>query len=212
MICLLCEKEWTPLPTWKELLLLQRPLPICSACYTQWTPYPKEHITLPCKLKVYVLYVYDQPMQRLLYQYKERQDIALAPIFSNMVTKWLKRRHYDCIVPIPAHPDNVKSRTFAHIDAILDAANLRYQHVLRKTTSTRMSEKSRKERLSYKELFAPIFSHVSTDHTYLLVDDVVTTGNTLCQAAEQLRRLGASSIEALAISRPLVRKGGKKDE
>lgn len=212
MICLLCEKEWTPLPTWTEFLLLRRPLPICSTCRTQWTSYPKERITLPCQLSVYILYVYDEPMQQLLYQYKERQDIALAPIFSNMVTKWLKRRHYDYIVPIPAHPDNIQSRTFAHIDAILDAANIPYQHFLRKTTAERMSEKNRKERLSYKTLFAPTISKVPADASYLLVDDVVTTGNTLCQAAEQLQQLGAPAIEALVISRPLVRKEGGSDE
>lgn len=209
MNCLLCHTQWMPLPTWKELLLLEQPLPICATCQAEWTPYPKEQITLHCGLIVHVLYVYDDAMQQMLYQYKEHQDIALASIFSTMVKRWLARRHYDWIVPIPAHPDNVEIRTFAHIDAILHAANIRYEHLLQKTTADRMSEKSRNERLAYKQLFTPIVSKVPSNKTYLLIDDVVTTGNTLCQAAEWLQRLGASTVEALAITRPLIRKGGK---
>lgn len=203
MICLLCAKQWTPLPTWKQLLLLERPPSVCPSCFSTFTPYPEEKITLDCGLKVYVLYTYDESMQRALYQYKGRQDVALASFFSSIVARWLTRRRYDRVVPIPAHPDNVKRRTFAHIDAMLDTAHIRYDHVLRKTTSERMSEKNREERLAYRQLFAPIVSKVSADDTYLLVDDVVTTGNTLCQAAEVLHRLGAQEVEALAISRPL---------
>lgn len=62
--------------------------------------------------------------------------------------------------------------------------------------------RSREERLSGPEFSVqrPARRHLSPDRPVLIVDDVRTTGATLCAASEALLRAGVSQIDGLTLS------------
>ena len=57
------------------------------------------------------------------------------------------------IVPIPMHPEKKIERTFAHIDELLKSANIPFTHLLEKTETEAMGEKSKQQRLAMDPLF-----------------------------------------------------------
>lgn len=202
MICYSCLQRFRPRPSWRSLLLKERAPVLCSRCAAQCEPYDAPY-TLQNGVRVDIAYTYNDMMKTLLYNYKENRDVALATLFAQLIRPTLKRHLPAVIVPIPAHLENVKRRTFSHIDQLLIETGFPYVHLLEKTTPQHMSEKTREERLQFRHLFNPLKSDtLDNKRKYVVVDDVVTTGNTLMQATNLLYELGATKIAAVALCRP----------
>lgn len=64
-----------------------------------------------------------------------------------------------------------------------------------------MGEKTREQRLAMESLFEVKADAMLTSGTYILVDDIYTTGTTVRQAATALRNAGAERVEALTLIR-----------
>lgn len=64
-----------------------------------------------------------------------------------------------------------------------------------------MGEKSKAQRLAMKPLFAIKEGTTIQPTTYILVDDIYTTGTTLRHAATILKKAGAERVEALTLIR-----------
>ena len=90
-------------------------------------------------------------MREYLHQYKFLQDVALASVFANELRTILKGNA--TIVPIPMHPEKKIQRTFAHVDELLKSARIPFTHLLEKTETEAMGEKSKAERLAMEPLF-----------------------------------------------------------
>ena len=139
-------------------------------------------------------------MRNYLHQYKFLQDVALSGVFATELRNELKRKNA-IIVPIPMHADKKIERTFSHVDELLLAANIPFEDVLIKTNTEVMGEKTREERLSMRPLFSIKQGIDIQNTTYILVDDIYTTGTTLRHAATVLREAGAKRVEAVTLIR-----------
>ena len=196
--CLLCETTIAQKPSWKALLALEKQTEICQDCSKKFQRADiKEE--QPLLDQITSLYTYNEAMREYLHQYKFLQDIALASVFANELHSLLKGNA--TIVPIPMHAEKKRQRTFAHVDELLKSACIPFTHLLEKTGTEAMGEKSRIQRLAMDPLFTLKPGTAVQSGTYILVDDIYTTGTTLRHAATVLKEAGATCVEAVTLIR-----------
>jgi ComF family protein len=119
---------------------------------------------------------------------------------------------YDAIVPVPLHKIRLRHRGFnqarllareilpAFLNATLDES-------LQRIRPTRVQSRL----LNEKERAANVVGAFAVPHeqsfdkkTVLLIDDVVTTGETVAECATALRRAGAQRVDILCAALPIL--------
>jgi len=196
--CLLCETPIAENPSWKALLALEKQTEICQDCSKKFQRADIKEEE-PFLDQITSLYTYNEAMREYLHQYKFLQDVALASVFANELSTLLKGNA--TIIPIPMHPERKIQRTFAHVEELLKSARIPFTHLLEKTGTEAMGEKSKVQRLAMEPLFKLKQGTAIQSGTYILVDDIYTTGTTLRHAATVLKEAGATRIEAVTLIR-----------
>ncbi|MCM3636844.1 ComF family protein [Sporosarcina luteola] len=199
MNCLLCEQKLASTPSWQSLFAIETTSLICENCSKSFERVDiKEEGDVVDQ--VTSIYTYNGPMREYLHQYKFLQDVALAGVFANELRSELVRKDV-IVVPIPMHPQKKIERTFAHVEEMLGAARIPFVDLLIKTNTEVMGEKTREERLSMHNLFSIKPGSDIQKTTYILVDDIYTTGTTLRHVASVLKEAGARRVEAVTLIR-----------
>ncbi|WP_339197710.1 ComF family protein [Solibacillus sp. FSL R5-0449] len=191
--CLLCDRELQQNIGWKELLLNTLPQTICPRCEQRF-----QRIEHQQEESVVSLFTYNEAMKDYLHRYKFLHDILLAKVFSKTLHEQLKDETR-LIIPIPMHPENLKLRTFAHIDELLKAAKIPFAHQLIKLSKEQQSLKTREERLKTPQLFKVINPTAIKNKNLLVVDDIYTTGTTLNHAKKALLEAGAKTVKGFTL-------------
>lgn len=199
MNCLLCEQPKQSSPSWQSLIAVEKSTLICEDCSNQFKRV--DIIEVGDNIdSITSIFTYNEAMRDYLHQYKFLQDIALAGVFSNELKQALSKEKAT-IVPIPMHPKKKIERTFAHVDELLKAADVPFEDLLIKTNHEVMGEKTREQRLSMSRLFQMKPQEEIESTTYILVDDIYTTGTTLEHAALTLKEAGAKEVHAVTLIR-----------
>lgn len=149
----------------------------------------------------------------LIHAYKYDSLRALAPKLAELLNAHLPNPTQlpaNCIiVPLPTATNHIRSRGFDHTYQIAKhlakLRHLRVQKLLVRTANTVQVGSNRKTRLSQAECAFVINQHIKINPatTYILFDDVWTTGASMQAAVKKLRQAGANQIivALLAISR-----------
>jgi ComF family protein len=145
-------------------------------------------------------------LQRLIGGFKFRNMKAASSDLADLLNKTLPRLPAASIfVPIPTTPAHIRERGYDHMLLIAEAlGHLRHlpvQQLLRRDNVLIQHRASRQERLMQAVTAFRIEGTVDSEATYILLDDVVTTGATITQAALILRRAGATTIWVATTSR-----------
>lgn len=191
--CLLCERPLQGGFGWKELMKKGLPQTICQRCEGKF-----QRIEQQGAQDVVSLYYYNEAMKDFLHRYKFLHDVLLAHVFNQAIQQQLKNEKFT-IVPIPMHLASLKKRTFAHVDELLNAAHIPFEHYLMKKSSEQQSLKSRQERLQTPQLFEVMERSKIANKEVLLIDDIYTTGTTILHAKKALLEAGASSVRAFTL-------------
>ncbi|WP_082731949.1 ComF family protein [Sporosarcina sp. HYO08] len=196
--CLLCAQPMRSSPSWRALLGIDENSKICLDCSKMFerADIVEEGASLN---RITSVFTYNEAMREFLHQYKFLQDVALADVFSKELRSYLRKE--GTIVPIPMHLEKKRERTFAHVDELLKSAGISYSHLLEKTGTEVMGEKTKEQRLSMAPLFRLKENIEKIDGIYILVDDIYTTGTTLRHAAALLKEAGATRVEAVTLIR-----------
>jgi len=157
-------------------------------------------------------FLYAGHLIKLLHGFKYRQKLFLGRSLSQLFirnTPLLSTElpiQADIIVPIPLYKDRIRQRGF---NQALELANffsrqttINIDHTVLKRIKPTMSQRglSAKERKqNIKNAFA-IKSDLSYKHI-ILVDDVMTTGNTVNEAAKVLKKAGVQRVDVWTIAR-----------
>jgi competence protein ComFC len=148
----------------------------------------------------FTLYRYNDFLKEYLAKYKYRGDYVLARAFSHTIKTYLTKMEYDLIIPIPLSDERLYERGFNQSTALLEEAGVRPSNILTRLHSEKQSKKSRKDRLRQKQVFQLVRSDLN-GKSFLLFDDIYTTGTTLRQAAKLLREAGAEEVSSLTLAR-----------
>ena len=171
---------------------------ICLKC-SKTLKIHRETIKLEYVDKVYILYMYDEPMKEIIHKAKYDSEfyvlfrlLKLRSRVIRQIKKELGRNFYS--VPIPYHPYRWLNREYNLSEKISDY--LKYFHIkelkiLRKTRNDKeQKDLSRQERLiNLKESFRLDVKKLKNikSHNFLLVDDVMATGSTLNECAKTIK-------------------------
>jgi len=193
--------------------------PLCPIC---GQPFPSEleedHPCEDCLRKrpsyeaAWALYRYEGAMleaiHRLKYGSRSSLADALGPLLARFAEERVSRTDTVLAVPVPLHPGRARERGFnqslllaRHVSRRLqvDLDFLSLRRVRYTLPQTRLARKERQQNV--RGAFDLRDRGAVKGKTILLVDDVVTTGNTLNECARVLRTGGAARVFGLSLAR-----------
>ncbi len=161
---------------------------LCDSCRSLIRYRPKR-IRLS-EVSVDSLYVYEGFIREMLIQYKELYDEALFPLFLYPHVEDIRKRYRGyTIVPVPSSRENNEKRGFRAVEKMFGILNMPMVEMLVKTDDhdQKNTDFSRRhEIISHLEI-KPVNVR---NRKVLLVDDILTTGETVKAAATLLMRKG----------------------
>ena len=168
---------------------------------------------------------YADPCRSLLIAYKERSAVGLRPVLaaalaSAVVGAWHATAGgfgaapaRICLVPVPSSPGSIRARgddvvrSLARSTAAVlrsEGADLRVvpalRHVRRVADSAGLSAVARAANLAGAFAVPRRFDQTLSGTQVIIVDDVITTGSSLAEAARTLRASGADVIAAATVA------------
>lgn len=183
----------------------------CDSCQAALTAKPARR-TLSDGTEVVALYPYADPKMRALlsmYKFRGRTSLrrALTPLLAKAIGPGLVPDFPVRVVPIPLFSRRQRERGFNQAEELARIAlahlpaGSKIEHSLRRVRNTfqqsmLLPNERRANLVGAFRAAAPI----AADEHYLLVNDVVTTGETIAAAAAALRLSGARNVSALALS------------
>ena len=161
---------------------------LCQVCRHEMSYRPKK-IRID-DIEVYSLYVYEGLTREMIIQYKELNDEALFPVFLYPYAERLRRKYRGyTIVPVPSSEENNNKRGFRAVDEAFSLLQLDMAEMLRKKDSHDQKNTDFRNRHEIREHLVFVNKKINTDRI-LLVDDIVTTGETLKSCAGYLKEAG----------------------
>jgi len=114
---------------------------------------------------------------------------------------------FDAVVAMPMHPTRRKQRGYNQAERIAAAFSrelglkLETNIVKRnRKTKSQVGLSARERANNIADAFTVISPEITSGKTYLIIDDVTTTGSTLHECAKSLKAAGASKIYALTLA------------
>lgn len=173
----------------------------CGQCLRQAPPY--DH-TLSA-------FIYSDPLKPLITRMKFSGNLALARLLGELVYEEINTKISDmpeAILPVPLHPRRLKQRGFnqaielarplakqMRIPVLIDAV----ERQVNTPSQTGLSKKQRRRNLrhAFQVTQTLPYSHI------VLLDDVITTGQTVSALAERLKSAGVKQVDCWSVARAL---------
>lgn len=145
-------------------------------------------------------------LQRLIGGYKFQHMRAAAQPLTELLDARLPELPSEVVVaPVPTIPNHIRRRGYDHALLVARAfarrRGLRLDSSLRRQTSTTQHDVGRVQREAQARRAFRCDQVTYPGATYLLVDDIVTTGATVRHAARALRQAGAGEVWLATLSR-----------
>lgn len=158
--------------------------------------------------KTYAVFRYDFPVDRLVHALKYGHQLALGGWFGRRLADSLQEVEADCILPLPLHPERLKERGFNQAAEIARALGALCKMPVRSDLLDRRQATAPQAGLPLDQRHANVRGvfecrHDLTGSRILLVDDVMTSGATLDEAARTLKLHGAERVEVAVVARAL---------
>lgn len=144
-------------------------------------------------------------LRKLLHEYKYNNKRAFCKVLAQIVSNNIDNTGCNyVIIPLPPSSKHRRQRGYDHILNIVrhlsKMTNCEYEMVLKRKTNFRQVGADRQTRFTQAENAFISRYPLSPDRTYIIFDDVITTGATITSAVRALRSGGARKIQILAIT------------
>lgn len=142
---------------------------------------------------------YDGMMKDLVQALKYNQQIGGAKIMAELLTPLLPPTAFDVVTAIPGSPSRYRHRGYHQAELIAKRVATRlglpYRPLIGRLEVQSQVGASRSQRLTrvHDSFWIRRSQHIS-DQRILIIDDVLTTGATLSEAARVLKDAGAKSV------------------
>lgn len=150
-------------------------------------------------------FVYRAEVRKLLQEYKFSYRRAYARVLADLLhSSSMPLADHSLLIPLPTAPAHIRKRGFDHTRQIVrhlaKLQNRPYDTLLVRTKNFRQvgADRSRRAMQAADAYYCP--TSLSPHRTYILVDDVVTTGASMAAGVLALRQAGAVHITLLAIA------------
>jgi len=158
----------------------------------------------PAQTTTHALFDYDYPVDKLIHAAKFKQHLGLLTLLGHLMAQHLDLAvSPDVLIPVPLHPNRLRERGYNQ--SLLLARTLSrclqvpldYRACIRQRDTLRQSELNAKQRkTNVRGAFAVQSAYISAHwRRVLLVDDVITTGNTIDEVAKTLIAAGIERVD-----------------
>jgi len=169
----------------------------CVACQSLRPPFKKARAPL----------IFDFPVDAVIKAIKFRRQLWYVPAFAELLRCTIESEfaQVDALVPVPLHRWRQMTRGFNQamelcrplqqatgLPIVTQVARIR-------ATSAQTGLRAAERKINLRDAFA-VSGKLTSRHP-LIVDDVITTGETCSQLAMELRRSGARSVSVLTVAR-----------
>jgi len=164
-------------------------------------------------LKVFSYFVYETKIRECIKysKYSKKQFAVLREVTKYALVDLLKRKKefpHSFVVPIPLSSQKQRSRGFNQAEIIASIFAKGYGLSMQNSILTRQKDTEAQHRLNKEkrlENMKGVFAVPETvkGHTFILVDDICTTGATLIESANAFYEKGAKEVIAFTLSRRL---------
>lgn len=165
----------------------------------------------------YSLWVHQQPVSGVIYQYKFHNKRCYARIFAKEIVKnygWaISKWKIDVIIPVPLHKSKRRKRGYNQAEILAEEIARAWQSEvvgkdmivlknvlfrIKKTKPQKLLDDFERQKnlqgaFSIKTNWKPV-------KNVLLIDDIYTTGATIQKIAQELKRAGVENVYFLTIS------------
>lgn len=134
-------------------------------------------------MHIFVLYEYNEFMESLLFQFKEGRDIALKSLFFYRWNKTINDKFKGWTIAfMPSGVKRIQERGFYPLQEMLSEISLLKMDLFEKTKEYKQSQMNYKQRKGIHKVIKRKKGISLQETKLLLVDDVITSGNTLLSA------------------------------
>src|SRR3989338_1163556 len=186
----------------------------CQKCINKTLKNPHSKVSVLFLDKLYHWGIYENEiLSRALRRFKYYGAIGLADIFSDLLVKLIEPNIKDfakntVVLAIPASRARKKSRGYNQAELLAEKFSKKTSisyvpDVLIKSRNTvsQTSLAGRERLFNQKDSFAVANQEKIKNKKIILVDDILTTGATLSEAARALKEAGASEITGLVVAK-----------
>ena len=171
---------------------------LCPPCRAQLAPQPRRRSA--GGLEIWSGVSFEGVAARVVRAFKEdgRTGLAgaLAPALAAALAVWDPQV---AVVPIPASRSSVRRRGYRPVELIARRAGVRPRRLLRVSPTTR-DQRGLTRDARRANVAGSMLAHDAAGVRVVLIDDVVTTGATLAEAARALRSAGAVVVGAATVA------------
>lgn len=174
-----------------------RPIEVCSCS-----------VLSPALDFVYSAAWYEGWLRQAIRAFKYEGEFDRAGHLSDLISPLVDRCDGDAtMVPVPLHPERERSRGFNQAHRLADEVAMKtgrpVEMVLRRTIATQQQiHLSATERArNVQNAFATVEPSRVSGRSFVLIDDVMTTGSTLGECAAALKTAGAARVGAITLAR-----------
>ncbi len=145
---------------------------------------------------------YEPPADLLLQDFKFNQRLALGVVAAGQLKMMTAERKVDALIPIPLHRSRLRQRGFNQslllAQAVCGGRPVLHALARQRATAAQSGLDKDERRRNVRGAFA-VVQHLPP--RIALVDDVMTTGATLNEAAKICKAAGASWVEVWVVAR-----------
>lgn len=206
-LCASCAAHITPVAAPYCTFCGQTSLPDTDGC-------PDCHRRRPAFTQARSLGTYDGVLRHAIHQFKYRDRPQLAAPLGHLLadyarghTRELNGLKFDALLPVPMHPIRQRLRGYnqserlAHVvSSDLGLPLLTGALVRARPTRPQVGLSAEARRTNLQGAFAVKLPALVLGKTFLLIDDVVTSGSSLHECALTLKAAGAKAVYALTLA------------
>lgn len=154
---------------------------------------------------------YEGLVRQLLHRFKYGRDQSLKKVLGELLSVALedlrlRQVFFEAVVPVPLHRLREREREFNQAHLLAQEVAHRLQRPLKPLlkcfrATSYQARSNRNERIKNRKGLFFLKKQQQLSGSYLLVDDVLTTGATLDAAAKVLLDAGASGVWAVTVAR-----------
>lgn len=174
----------------------------CCECAAKILP---QTMLIPDYLDIYAASDYEGPMRQALLRIKKDNEYSLSYAVAKRIAEALPKHLQNTFpvlaVPVPASPKRLRERGFSLPHILAEAlshyfTNIQYAPRLLHRVGDRAEQKGRSRYERFDNVKGAFQAEAAAGRNVLIVDDIVTTGATLTQAASVLYEAGALKADA----------------
>ena len=183
---------------------------MCDNCYDKIEELSLSPILNISNIKIYSSCHYVKEMQKLIrgVKYHNQKDLAYyqAKFMYEYFVKIIPQNTYFTIVPVPLHKKRHKQRKFNHMELVANELSKMSgwevkTNLIERIKNTKPQYKlKKKERIENLANAFKVHSQNYNNENLLIIDDILTTGSTLCEMIKEFKKHNIDKITCLTTS------------